>query len=470
MATYEELQADLDEAQEEVNNLRRARKVGNNYRLVSGATVDISEWENLLLDATRVLSDAKKAAKEPEETRKRIGSLEKEIARLEKIVSTGKRDPKTLADARVDINRYRQQVEDEQAKLSAFSTGAEPSTGTTKGMTLRADITAAERAAQPATPAPSKEKPKPPTGGTGGTSGGGGGTGGATGGKTGKPAPMDVAAVEAKFKEMFPGQAWLWEIDPAKYPKLRQTLVKAVQDKVYETQLGLERFSASLDGTDFFQELSQKKTSSTIRSLVGDLGFAGDQFNKFLVTAANMGWDNDTLKQEVYKEAFRRDQTGAYVNPTAISRVQKSNDYLSVQNIGKAYFASVDDNTVQSVLTGAMTSDDVARQQRELAKTKYGHLSNLIDQGFTMESLTSSFRQQAARLLERDENSINMSETDFEQSFNFGEEGKKRMMTSGEWEMSLRSNEKFGWQNTQNAKDEARRLATSIAQAFGRVI
>jgi hypothetical protein len=467
MATYEELQADLEEAQRELNDVRRARKVGSNYRLLNGETITAEEYAVLQSDAKIALNNAKKAAKGPDESRKRIGELEKEINRLQKLVSAGRADQMTLANARVDINRYQQQLTDEQQKLESFGTAPRP--GSAAGMTLRADIAAAERAAQPATPTqPQAEKPKPPTGGTGGT--GGGGTGGATGGKTGKPAPMDVAAVEAKFKEMFPGQAWLWEIDPAKYPKLRQTLVKAVQDKVYETQLGLERFSASLDGTDFFQELSQKKTASTIRSLVGDLGFAGDQFNKFLVTAANMGWDNDTLKQEVYKEAFRRDETGAYVNPTAISRVQKSNDYLSVQNIGKAYFASVDDNTVQSVLTGAMTSDDVARQQRELAKTKYGHLSNLIDQGFTMESLTSSFRQQAARLLERDENSINMSETDFEQSFNFGEEGKKRMMTSGEWEMALRSNEKFGWQNTQNAKDEARRLATSIAQAFGRVI
>jgi hypothetical protein len=467
MATYEELQADLEEAQRELNDVRRARKVGSNYRLLNGETITAEEYAVLQSDAKIALNNAKKAAKGPDESRKRIGELEKEINRLQKLVSAGRADQMTLANARVDINRYQQQLTDEQQKLESFGTAPRP--GSAAGMTLRADVAAAERAVQPA-PTPSEEKPKPPVGGTGGGTGGKGGKGDTKPEKPKGVAPLDIAAVEATSKEMFPAQAWLWDIDPAKYPQLRALLVKGVQDRMFETTVGQERFAASLDGTDFFRELSQKKTASTIRSLVGDLGFAGDQFNKFLVTAANMGWSNDTLKQEVYKEAFRRDETGAYVNPTAISRVQKSNDYLSVQNIGKAYFASVDDNTVQSVLTGAMTSDDVARQQRELAKTKYGHLSNLIDQGFTMESLTSSFRQQAARLLERDENSINMSETDFEQSFNFGEEGKKRMMTSGEWEMSLRSNEKFGWQNTQNAKDEARRLATSIAQAFGRVI
>jgi hypothetical protein len=44
------------------------------------------------------------------------------------------------------------------------------------------------------------------------------------------------------------------------------------------------------------------------------------------------------------------------------------------------------------------------------------------------------------------------------------------MMTSGEWEIMLRSDAKYGWDKTNNAKAEARQLATSIAQAFGKVI
>jgi len=34
----------------------------------------------------------------------------------------------------------------------------------------------------------------------------------------------------------------------------------------------------------------------------------------------------------------------------------------------------------------------------------------------------------------------------------------------------LRSDKKYGWDKTENAKREARNLASSIAQAFGRVI
>jgi hypothetical protein len=117
-----------------------------------------------------------------------------------------------------------------------------------------------------------------------------------------------------------------------------------------------------------------------------------------------------------------------------------------------------------------MLTQDVQRKQRELAKTKYGHLADLIEQGFTLAELSTPFKQQAASILEKSPDAINMSEANFEAAYNFGEPGQKRMMTSGEWEIMLRSDAKYGWDKTNNAKAEARQLATSIAQAFGKVI
>ena len=122
------------------------------------------------------------------------------------------------------------------------------------------------------------------------------------------------------------------------------------------------------------------------------------------------------------------------------------------------------------MLTGTMIEDDVLRKQRELAKTRYGHLANLIDQGFDLEELSTPFKQQAAQLLEKTPDDIDMSQAQFEAAYNYGEPGQKRMMTSGEWEIMLRSDAKYGWDKTNNAKAEARQLASSIAQAFGRVI
>lgn len=274
---------------------------------------------------------------------------------------------------------------------------------------------------------------------------------------------------EAKFREMFPSESWMLDLDRTKYADVFTLFQKSIDEEVYKTAEGQARFKAQLEGTSFVKELASTDMVRQVKSLVGDI-FDSTPMNSFLTKAMNMGWRDTTLKQEVYKEAFRKDNAGMYVNPTAINRAKASNDYLSIAKIGKSYFSTVADETIQNVLTGGMMQQDVERQQRELAKTKYGHLSNLIEQGFTLESIADSYKTQAAKILERDPNSIDMSQGAYSTAFDFGEEGKKRMMSTNEWEMKLRSDATFGWDKTQNARDEARALASSISQAFGRVI
>jgi hypothetical protein len=305
------------------------------------------------------------------------------------------------------------------------------------------------------------------TPGTGGGGGGLGGGGTSTGAGIKTKLPKNW---EAKFREMFPTKTWMLDLDRSKYADVFKVIQDGVKNEAWLTPAGQQRFLGQLDNTSFIKELASTDMVRQVKAVVGDLGFDSMPFNSFLTKAMNMGWKDETLKQELYKEAFRKDDTGKFVNPTAVTRAQASNDYLAVKKIGTSFFSTVDDATVQQTLTGGMVMQDVERQQRELAKAKYGHLANLLDQGFTLESLTSSFKQQAAQLLEKDINSIDMSQADYEQVINAGEEGKKRMMTTGEWEIKLRSDPRYNWGATQNAKDEARRLSASIAQAFGKVI
>jgi hypothetical protein len=148
----------------------------------------------------------------------------------------------------------------------------------------------------------------------------------------------------------------------------------------------------------------------------------------------NFGYDGDILKQKVYEQVFAKDDAGNYINPTALERTKKSADYISTQNIAKAFFnTNPADSDIENVLTGKILSADYERQQREFAKTRYGHLSNLLDQGMTLESIASAYKSTASRLLELNPNAIDMSTGAFEQAVTFGEEGKKRLMTNSEW-------------------------------------
>ena len=278
-------------------------------------------------------------------------------------------------------------------------------------------------------------------------------------------------AWETTFRETFPAKAWLLDLDRAKYPQLFQLLNTAISQEWYKSQEGLTRFTASLDATDFYKEISQSKQLKTIQSLVGTLGFEGSDFTKFVSDSINFGYQGEVLKQKVYEQVFAKDDAGNYINPTALERTKKSADYISTQNIAKAFFnTNPSDSDVENVLTGKILSADYERQQREFAKTRYGHLSNLLDQGMTLESIASAYKTTASRLLELNPNAIDMSTGAFEQAVTFGEEGKKRLMTNSEWEKLLRTDPQYGWEKTNNAKDEARALSANIAQAFGRIL
>lgn len=282
-------------------------------------------------------------------------------------------------------------------------------------------------------------------------------------------APTSDNSWEKIFIENNPAKAWyLTELDRAKYPQLFAVLKQYALPRplTVEEQAA---FAAKLDGTDFFQELSTSGKVREIKKVVGDLGFGGTDFTKFVHTAINMGYTDERLKQETYKEVFKK-VDGKYVNPTALARVTAGNDYLNVKLIGKQYFNEISPDTVEKVLTGEIGTADVQRQQRYLAGQTYGHLDGLLEQGLTMQDIASSYQTSAAKLLEVDADSIDMSAADYELALNFGEEGKKRVMTKGEWDKLLRTDSRYGWEKTTNAKDEARGLAANLVQAFGRII
>jgi hypothetical protein len=277
-------------------------------------------------------------------------------------------------------------------------------------------------------------------------------------------------AWETTFRQTFPARAWLLDLDRTKYPQLFQLLNTAMSQEWYKTPAGEARFIASLDATDFYKEISNSKQLKTIQSLVGTLGFQGTDFSKFVSDSINFGYEGDILKQKVYEQVFQKDDANNYINPTALKRVKESADYIRTQNIAKSFFGNPSDDDIEQVLTGQILPADYERQQRVFAGQRYGHLKDLLNQGMTMKSIAANYKTSAARLLELDENAIDMSTGAFEQAVSFGEEGKKRLMTNSEWEKLLRSDPQYGWERTNNAKDEARSLSANIAQAFGRIL
>lgn len=476
MASAQDIKATIDSLRGQIDSLSSATPTGTNTFTVDGKTYTRSQIDTQVKTLRKQLASAEKTYKPYADAESAYQDALAKLNRAKEISANPLLESPTgisQAEADTAVKAAQKQVNSAKSKLDTVAKQefALPKTEapSVKGgrATSPASIRKIESQPTPLSePSPTKNGEPVPVGSSGGGTGGVSLVG--TGRNVRKAGPPK--GWETKFRELFPSKAWMLDLDRAKYADVFKVIADGVKNRAWETQMGQERFAAQLENTSFVKELKSTNMVGQVRSLVGELGFDTISFNAFLTKAMNFGWKGDTLKQEVYKEAFRQDETGNYVNPTALSRAKASNDYLSVQRIGKEFFSSVSEDTTKQVLTGGMAIEDVQRQQRELAKTKYGHLANLIDQGFTLNELSASFKNQAAALLEKDPNSIDMSQADFEQALNTGEEGKKRMMTSGEWEIKLRTDPRYNWVSTENAKAEARQLASSISQAFGKVI
>jgi hypothetical protein len=487
MATNQQVLDRIEELQGEIDALNSAEPSGPDAFIVGSQTLTKAQLDARVNEIRRLLAPLQKSVAPYLSAKTAFDNATAELKRAQEVAANPLAESPTgmsQAQANAAVEKARKKVATAKSKFDAegkkdvainiktsVRTGGRGLTPEESVQAARGRVGVGGGFGRVDTRTEAEKKKDRQTNGGGGTGAGGAGVGGGAGTGAGAGGRNVVPRNwEEQFRRMFPNQSWLLDLDRAKYPKLFALIQRGVADRMYESQEGLARFDAELRNTDFYVELRNTDKVRQIKSLVGDLGFDTVPFNKFLTTASNMGWEGETLQQEVYKEAFRKNDAGQYVNPTAVTRAKASNNYLQVANIGKAYFSQVADTTVENALTGVITSEDVQRQQRELAKTKYGHLSNLIDQGFTLEELASPFKQQAAQLLERSPDDINMGDAIFEAAYNYGDTSQKRMMTTGEWEIMLRSDAKYGWDKTQNAKQEARQLASSIAQAFGKVI
>ena len=287
--------------------------------------------------------------------------------------------------------------------------------------------------------------------------------------------PAAVTAVEDKaweeiFKKNYPTYAWMFtDLDRTKYADVFE-LFKSAQ----ETKMPVEEFDRRYRGTSFDRELENSKKGRELSATIGNFTWGSGQLAKFLTKAINFGYTGENLKQQAYAELFSK-VGGKYVNDLATDEVRKSTPYLALKNIGKQYFWDIADSQVEQVLAGtpnadgvAVSRDDLIRKARLAAKATYGHLSEQIDAGLTLEDLSASYKEKAAKLLELDPNTINFA-TDFSDALNYRKDGQPRVLSMSEWETELRTNDKYKYSFTKQANQDATSIGLAIARAFGKV-
>ena len=293
-------------------------------------------------------------------------------------------------------------------------------------------------------------------------------------GTTAAPAVEDKSW-EPLFKQNYPQYAWMFtDLDRTKYADVFTLFSKAIDPKTGKQIIEDVEFDRRWKGTTFYRELETSKKGRELSAAIGNFTWGSGNLAKFLTKATQFGYEGENLKQQAYKDLFSK-VDGKYVNDLAVKEVRASTPYLALKDIGKQYFWDIADSQVEQVLAGtpnadgvAVSRDDLIRKARLAAKATYGHLSEQIDAGLTLEDLSASYKEKAAKLLELDPNTINFA-TDFSDALNYRKDGQPRVLSMSEWETELRTNDKYKYSFTKQANQDATSIGLAIARAFGKV-
>jgi hypothetical protein len=291
---------------------------------------------------------------------------------------------------------------------------------------------------------------------------------------TATPGAVDTSW-EPLFKQNYPQYSWMFtDLDRTKYADVFTLFSKAIDPKTGKQVMEDVEFDRRWKGTSFYRELETGKKGRELSAAIGNFTWGSGNLAKFLTKATQFGYEGDNLKQQAYAELFSK-VDGKYVNDLAVKEVRASTPYLALKDIGKQYFWDIADSQVEQVLAGtpnadgvAVSRDDLIRKARLAAKATYGHLSEQIDAGLTLEDLSASYKEKAARLLELDPNTINFA-TDFSDALNYRKDGQPRVLSMSEWETELRTNDKYKYSFTKQANQDATSIGLAIARAFGKV-
>lgn len=116
-------------------------------------------------------------------------------------------------------------------------------------------------------------------------------------------------------------------------------------------------------------------------------------------------------------------------------------------------------------IAGHSTADSYEDEMREWAKRRPN--AEFLDvEGKTLRQSLSQYVNSAAQELGVDADNIDLSDDKWMDVWNADE---NRFKSSAEWKRHIRSDSRYGWENSEMGAFVARNMATSLASAFGRV-
>ena len=330
--------------------------------------------------------------------------------------------------------------------------------------------------------------PSNPSGAAGSSTGGGTITGGIDP-NTGQPLTMaDTSGIQAYIQQNYPEDAWMLGIPE----------VAAVLDQAAVKGLGAADVTALIQATTWWKTTTaaMRTFDQTMATDPADYDFSkpGSQAqqmaahvtqiaatngatlpnstytNTIAIEALKYGWSDAQIQAKIGTEVYVGGANGAQSDAGAVVQALQSQAGQYLMNPNDPVLQS----WAQNIVGGTQTMAQFDAYLKQWASTKWSGMAGQINQGYTPQQITNSLRSDVAQTLQ-----IDPSQVDFINDPNFGKildyvppgstTGVHQIMTNSEAQQYIKSTPALGFQNTQNARDDAASLEQAITQNFGKV-
>jgi len=255
--------------------------------------------------------------------------------------------------------------------------------------------------------------------------------------------------------------------------KDRDSIERAIRGTDYwnRTESSIRTWD-SLDVPQRNKQVQQQK--GLLAQSFGELGLDDATLTELATTIQRTGLNDLGARQLVFGAAFTKPRTETGVQPRQLALESSVAD--EIRKIGKAYgYAPGDlDAQIESILTGkpygptgvVLTKDAFRQKAEKLARGSFGHLKDQFDSGLSLEDIFGNYRELASRVLEVDPNSIDFVKDPDKWLSAFGD-AKTGQLSLSDWVAKLKSDDKYGYQFTNQARQQATNLVMEMEKAFG---
>ena len=138
------------------------------------------------------------------------------------------------------------------------------------------------------------------------------------------------------------------------------------------------------------------------------------------------------------------------------------------------YGIALSENTfnkfVNEIAVGKETKDTFQQYALTQAKNLFPSVAERLDAGETFQEIVDPYKQNAAALLEIDPDSIDFTSPDWAKAITYQDaKGEQRPMNFSEFNDYVRQTRSFGYEYTDQAKNKAYKVASDLANLFGRI-